>query len=93
MTEAHDSDRGYVVLWGILLGALGISLVLGLLAGRGAAVAAIFAVALGKAALVLYRFMHLKDEPRWIRAIFYGALSVLAVLYVGLLPDIARVFG
>jgi caa(3)-type oxidase subunit IV len=80
MNEAHDTDRDYVVLWGVLLGALALSLVLGLAAGQGTAVAAIFAVALGKAALVVYRFMHLRDEPRWIRGIFFGALSILVVL-------------
>jgi heme/copper-type cytochrome/quinol oxidase subunit 4 len=44
-------------------------------------------------ALVISRFMHLRDEPTWIRTVFFGAISVLVILWVGLLWDIARAFS
>jgi caa(3)-type oxidase subunit IV len=91
--HAHPSDRSYVVIWAILLAALGGSLALGMLGHVTAAIVAIFAVAVVKAALVLFRFMHLRDEPRWVRRIVWGALAVVVVLWVGLVPDIVLVYG
>jgi caa(3)-type oxidase subunit IV len=93
MTDAQHSDRPYVMIWGALMGALVISLLLGLVAGSRAAVAMIFLVAIAKATVVISRFMHLRDEPGWIRYVFFGAISVLVILWVGLLWDIARAFS
>ncbi len=78
----------YVTLWVALLGALGLSLIVGEIWSTKAAVAFIFVVALVKAGIVLQYYMHLTFAPRWIMLISVGALSVIAVLYIGLIPDI-----
>jgi len=88
MTNKTHPHPPYIRIWFILLAALAGSLVLGIWAGSKIMVAVIFAVAAAKAFLVVTYFMHLKFAPRWIRLIAVGAVSVVAVLYFGLIPDI-----
>ncbi|MBM4345827.1 MAG: c-type cytochrome [Deltaproteobacteria bacterium] len=83
----------YVRIWAVLLGALVVSLVLGAITNSPWAIAIIFAVATAKAALVLAHFMHVKLEPRWIRLIGAGAVAVVGVFFIGLVPDIVYKFG
>jgi caa(3)-type oxidase subunit IV len=90
MTEqTHTSKLSYEVVFGALLAALAISLVMGMGAPSGAMVIGIFVIATGKAYLVATRFMHVSVEPRFIKVLVFGALAVLLALYVGLVPDIA----
>jgi caa(3)-type oxidase subunit IV len=89
MTEAKPNrDRRYIVLWGVLVLALLASLVLGALGSSGAVVAIVFAVAVAKAYLVAAHFMHLSHEPRFVKLVIVGALAVIVILYLGLVPDI-----
>lgn len=89
----HPSTRPYIVIWGVLLAALAISLVIGGGHPSGAIVAVIFAIAIVKAALVLAFFMHLRGAPLHFKLVLAGALAAIAILYVGLVPDIVWVFG
>lgn len=91
--QTSSSDRHYLIVWALLMGALGVSLALGAAGHHGALVATIFAVAVAKAGLVLTHFMHLRLAPRLPRLILVGAVAVVVVLYLGLLPDITWVFG
>jgi heme/copper-type cytochrome/quinol oxidase subunit 4 len=88
-----DSDRRYVAWWAILVAALVVSLALGAAGASQLAVVLIFAVAAGKAWLVVSRYMHLAFEPRWVALVVLGALAVVLILYFGLVPDIVWVFG
>jgi caa(3)-type oxidase subunit IV len=92
-TVDEPSIRHYVVIWAVLVGALLVSLLLGLLGHATLAVAAIFTIALVKAYLVAAHFMHIKLEPRFVKVILLGALAVVTILYFGLVPDIVWVYG
>ena len=72
----------------MLLCWLVLSLVLGHLSTSPAVIALIFAIAGLKAYLVLNNFIHLKDEPRFVKVLVIGLVLTLLVLYLGLLPDI-----
>jgi caa(3)-type oxidase subunit IV len=88
-----SSDRRYVVLWAVLVGALLLSLALGALGATQLVVGMVFVLAAIKAYLVVAHFMHLSFEPRFVKLVLIGALAVIAVLYFGLVPDIIWVAG
>ena len=89
--EAHSTN--YTLIFGVLIGALVLSLVLGAVSSSPAVIGLIFAIAGVKAYLVLTEFMHVKAEPRWVKGIIITAVLVLFILYVGLAPDIIDGFG
>jgi caa(3)-type oxidase subunit IV len=91
--SAHGSDRHYYWIYGSLLTALAFSLALGAFVPTAMVIAWIFAIAVAKAGLVLYHFMHLRLEPRWTRLIVFGALAVLLAFLAGTADDIVMGFG
>lgn len=86
--HAHAPASRYVTIWAVLLLALGGSLVLGAHGAAPIAVAIIFGIAVLKAGLVVGQFMHLSSSPRWLKVLALSAVAVVAVLYVGLVPDV-----
>ncbi|MCS6799459.1 MAG: cytochrome C oxidase subunit IV family protein [Myxococcota bacterium] len=88
MSDAHPSDRFAVLVWAALLAALLGSLALGAFVPTTMVVVWVFAVAVLKAGLVLYQYMHLKHEPRWVRLVVFGSLAVVAALLAGTIDDI-----
>lgn len=88
--EAHPPTN-YYFIFGILMVAFVGSLGLGVLTPSPLTIALIFIVAALKAYLVLTRFIHLKEEPRFIKLVVIAVLAVVAILYIGLVPDIVLV--
>ena len=93
MTTDTHAHPPYVKIWIGLLLALIISLVIGEIWSNELAVASIFAIALVKAGVVLNYFMHLKFAPRWLKLTGAGAVAVVAILYIGLVPDIQHSYS
>jgi len=83
----------YVAIWGVLMAALGISLLLAYLEHAAIAAALIYAVAVVKAGLVAAYYMHLKFEPRFVIVTVIAGLVCLFILFAGLLLDIVHVYG
>jgi len=93
VSSTHLPTSRYVAIWAVLVAALLASLALGAAGHSRAFVVAVFAVAAAKAGLVVAYFMHLKDGPTMFTVLLAGAVSVVAVLYFGLVPDIVWVHG
>ena len=51
---------------------------------------AVFILAIAKAVLVLFYFMHLRVEKIFIHSLFFIPLLLVVVLYIGLMPDLLR---
>ena len=88
-----ESYPSYALVFAVLVAALLVSLGITAVMQGAVAVTLVFAVALLKAYLVLNYFVHLRDEPRWIKVLVFGVLCVLAILYLGLIPDVVWVYG
>jgi len=91
--DAHRTHPNYVAIWFALLALFGVSVGAAYLGATRTATVLIFAIAVAKALLVVSYYMHLKFEPRWIVWLMLGALTCAAVLFWGLMPDIAYVYG
>lgn len=87
-TEASHEHPNYILIWGILVSALGISLMMGYMQIPVVAIVLIFTVAVIKAYLVLAYFMHLKFEPFFVVLIMAAGLICLYFLFFLLVPDI-----
>jgi cytochrome c oxidase subunit 4 len=87
MQEAKKHPN-YVALWGILVAALVVSILLGEMKIPVVAVVLIFSVAVAKAYLVAAYYMHLRYEPLFIVIILLAGLVTLYVLFFGLVPDV-----
>jgi caa(3)-type oxidase subunit IV len=83
----------YVAIWGVLMAALLVSLFLAYMQHAFLAACLIFLVAIVKAFLVVAFYMHLKFEPAHVVAIVFAGVLALAVLFLGLYPDIVHVYG
>jgi cytochrome c oxidase subunit 4 len=88
MTQEAKKHPNYVALWGILVAALLVSLLLGEMKIPVLAVVLIFTVAVAKAYLVAAYYMHLRYEPLFIVIILLAGLATLYVLVFGLVPDV-----
>ncbi|MCP4806248.1 MAG: c-type cytochrome [Proteobacteria bacterium] len=88
-----DHAIPYVKIWGVLLAALFISLIIGAITTHPAAIALIFAIAVAKAALVVTYFMHMKFEARWILLTMGGTALIPVIFWLGVAPDVVLVFG
>ena len=95
MSDVHptQSSRTYYIVFAALMAALIISLILGGFTSNKTIVTTIFAIAAVKAYWVLTQFMHLKLEPRYLKVLVISVLTLLAILYFGLVPDIVWVYG
>jgi caa(3)-type oxidase subunit IV len=78
----------YVVLWGILVAALGVSMLMGEMQLPVVTVVLIFSVAIVKAYIVAAYYMHLSFEPVFVVAMIVAGLICLYILFIGLVPDI-----
>jgi caa(3)-type oxidase subunit IV len=78
----------YVAIWGVLVAALVISILLGEMEVPVIAVVLIFSVAVAKAYIVASYYMHLRYEPFFVVLIMITGLACLYTLFVGLVPDI-----
>lgn len=83
----------YAAIWGILMAALVVSLVLAYHEHKALASAIIFSIAVVKAVLVAAYYMHLKFEPRFVVLTVLAGLTCLIILFAGLVLDIVHVYG
>ncbi len=90
---AEPRHVNYAAIWGILMAALIVSLLLAYHEHKAAASALIFSIAIVKAGLVAAYYMHLKFEPRFIVLTVLAGLVCLFILFAGLLLDIVHVYG
>jgi len=88
VTQEAKKHPNYVALWGILVAALLVSILLGEMKIPVLAVVLIFTVAVAKAYLVAAYYMHLRYEPLFVMLIMVAGLLCLYVLFFGLVPDI-----
>jgi cytochrome c oxidase subunit 4 len=88
VTQEAKKHPNYVALWGILVAALLVSILLGEMKIPVLAVVLIFTVAVAKAYLVAAYYMHLRYEPLFIVIILLAGLVTLYVLFFGLVPDV-----
>lgn len=90
MTEETHSVRhpNYVLIWGILVVALVVSLLLGFVRLPVVVPVLVFSIAIVKAWLVASYYMHLKFEPLFVALIVGSGLACLYFLFFGLVPDI-----
>jgi caa(3)-type oxidase subunit IV len=88
---ASDVEAGhpnYVAIWGILVAALIVSLLMAGMKLPVVTLVLIFSVAIVKAWLVAAYFMHLKYEPFFVLLVVFAGLACLYFLFVGLVPDV-----
>lgn len=85
---AEPRRPSYVLIWGILVAALFISLLLGTMHLPVVTAVLIFSVAVVKAYLVAAYYMHLKFEPFFVAVIVATGLACLYFLFFGLVPDV-----
>lgn len=83
----------YVAIWGVLVTALLLSVLMGRLEIPVVASVLIFSIAVAKAYLVLAYYMHLKFEPFYVIVIVGTGLVCLYFLFFGLVPDIVLASG
>jgi caa(3)-type oxidase subunit IV len=89
-SEAHIHHPNYIRIWAVLLVLLVVS-VLGPLTGiRPLILITAFGVAVVKAYLVARNFMHVNIERRWIPYLLLVCLILVAVLFVGVAPDVMK---
>ena len=93
MSEEHASKLSYPVVFGLLVAAFVLSLIIGAITTSPPAIAAIFALSGVKAYLVLFYFLHLRAEPRFIKVLVASLVLLLFCLYIGLMTDIVWVYG
>ena len=90
----HEARSGpghegqYYLIWGILVTALLVSLLLGYMSLPVVTIVLIFSIAVVKAWLVLAYFVHLRREPLFIVLIVGAGLACIYFLFFGLVPDI-----
>lgn len=88
MSENSEHQTNYVMIFGLLMLAFIGSLGLGYLDSSPLIIVLIFLIAALKAYVVLAYFVHLKAEPRFVKVLVVGVLTIVVILYVGLVPDI-----
>ena len=87
----HPSIGQYVLIWGVLVAALLVSLLIGTMQLPVVTVVFIFSIAMVKAYLVLAYYMHLRLEPFFVVAMVAAGLACIYFLFFGLVPDLVFV--
>ncbi len=87
------SKKFIIQLWVALLVMLFVSLAIGELASPFIATLAVFGVAIIKAFIVLYYYMGMKEEPKFLIWSMAGATVLMIMLFFILWPDIVAVYG
>jgi caa(3)-type oxidase subunit IV len=80
----------YVLIWALLVAALGMSMLVGEMGVPVIAVVLIFTIAVVKAYMVMAYFMHIRFEPLYVTLILGSAVVCLCFLFFGLVPDIVH---
>ena len=93
MMAKNHSSSPYVAIWAVLVVCLAVSLFFAKMHHPGLALTLIFSVAAFKAALVAAYYMHLKMESALTWTIVLSGIAVVAIVFVGLIPDIVYQFG
>jgi caa(3)-type oxidase subunit IV len=87
--ESHRDHTGrYVAIWGILVAALLVSLLLGGMNLPIVTVVLIFSVAVVKAYMVMADFMHIKGAPIFVTVILATGAVCIFLLFFGTLTDV-----
>ncbi len=86
--ETHGPSN--VVIWIYLVVLAIVSVFISSVLPAPANTVAVFALAIAKAVLVLFYFMHLRVEKIFIHSLFFLPLLLVVVLYIGLMPDLLR---
>ncbi len=90
MELAHEEPNYMKVFgWLVVLTAIEVAIVY-LHLPKALLASALILLALAKAFLVAWYFMHLKNEKVVLIASVVLSLSLLGVLFLGLMPDVAR---
>ena len=88
-TESHrDHTARYVAIWGVLVAALLVSLLLGGMNIPVVTVVLIFSVAIAKAYMVMAYFMHIKGAPIFVTMILASGALCLYLFFFGTLTDV-----
>jgi len=88
-TESHRDHTGkYVAIWGILVAALLVSLLLGGMNIPIVTVVLIFSVAIAKAYMVMAYFMHIKGAPIFVTVVLGSGVLCLYLFFFGTLTDV-----
>jgi caa(3)-type oxidase subunit IV len=90
--HAHPHPN-YVGIFVLLAVALALSIGLGLLAPSPLVITLIFGIAALKAYMVLAYYVHLSFEPKFVKVFVTCVFVLLAILWMGLVPDIVFVHG
>jgi caa(3)-type oxidase subunit IV len=92
MYEEHESHRDhtarYIAIWGVLVAALLVSLLLGGMHIPVVTVVLIFSVAIAKAYMVMAYFMHIKGAPIFVTVILASGAICLYLFFFGTLTDV-----
>ncbi len=91
--ENNHPTTNYNLIFGILIAALVVSLVLAVISSGPLVIGLIFAIAAVKAYLVLTKFMHLSLEPLWVKIGMGVLVFLLLLVFIGFYPDVVMVFG
>ncbi len=91
-TAAHEHPN-YIALWGVLLALLFAGIGAGFLGNHVLAAVLVFGVAFVKAWIVAMNYMHLQFEPKLVKIVVLGAICIVFLVFVGLVPDIVYVYG
>jgi caa(3)-type oxidase subunit IV len=87
--ESHRDHTGkYVAIWGILVAALLVSLLLGGMNIPIVTVVLIFSVAIAKAYMVMAYFMHIKGAPIFVTVVLASGVLCLYLFFFGTLTDV-----
>lgn len=86
--ETHGPSN--VVIWIYLVVLAIVSVFISSVLPAPANTVAIFALAIAKAALVLFYFMHLRVEKIFIHSLFFIPLLLVIIMFIGLIPDLLR---
>ena len=91
--EKKHPKINYDAVFGVLIAALIVSLVLADISSSPLVIGVIFMIAAAKAYLVITQFMHLSVEPAMVKVGMGVLLFLLLLIFVGFYPDIVMVFG
>ena len=88
-TESHRDHTGkYIAIWGVLVAALLVSIVLGGMHIPVVTVVLIFSVAVVKAYMVMAYLMHIKGAPIFVTMILASGALCLYLFFFGTLTDV-----
>ena len=89
----HLKPKTYVMIWAILLILLFSSLGVGYLKSQMLAVVLIFGIAIIKAVIVAFYFMHLKVEVLYLKCAVLSGIFAALTLFIGVYPDAVAFFS